>query len=97
MAPGTKRKSEYKSDDFVASDSDDRPAKRGKAGKSSFEPSTKAQVDDNGDKYWEISKNRRVTVSEFKKNFMVNIREYYEKDGKMMPGKKVRVYLVIDW
>lgn len=91
MTAGTKRKSNYKSDDFVASDDDGGPAvKRGKAGASTFEPSTQASVDETGDKYWEISKTRRVTVSEFKKNVMVNIREYYEKDGKMLPGKKVR-------
>ena len=90
MAPGTKRKSQYKSDDFVASDDDDRPAKRGKgSSKTAFEPAGKAQVDDNGDTFWQLTKNRRVTVSEFKKNVMVNIREYYDDNGTMKPGKKV--------
>jgi hypothetical protein len=33
---------------------------------------------------------RRALVSEFKGTTMVNIREYYDKDGTMMPGSKVR-------
>lgn len=37
----------------------------------------------------QLPKSRRVTVSEFKKATYVNIREYYEKDGKVLPGKKV--------
>jgi PhoPQ-activated pathogenicity-related protein len=32
-------------------------------------------------------------VSEFSNKTFVNIREYYEKDGKALPGKKVRRYL----
>ena len=28
-------------------------------------------------------------VSEFKGKKMINIREYYEKEGKTLPGKKV--------
>mgnify|MGYP000894237473 CR=1 FL=1 len=52
------------------------------------------KIDSNGDVYWEISRLRRVTVSSFKGRTMVNIREYYEKDGNELPGKKVRlVYL----
>ena len=43
-----------------------------------------------GEIFWELSGKRRVGVSEFKGNTMVNIREYYEKDGGMLPGKKVR-------
>ncbi|KAL2005270.1 hypothetical protein VTN00DRAFT_2480 [Thermoascus crustaceus] len=46
------------------------------------------KVDANGDVYWEISRLRRVTVSEFRGRTMVNIREYYEKDGNELPGKK---------
>ena len=35
-----------------------------------------------------ISGMRRVVVSDFKGKTFVNIREYYEKDGKALPGKK---------
>ena len=63
----------------------------------SNEPTTKkarvhnsaSQVDDKGEPYWELSKMRRVSVSEFKGKHMVNIREYYESDDKTLPGKKV--------
>ncbi|KAL4923204.1 transcriptional coactivator p15/PC4 family protein [Aspergillus undulatus] len=44
--------------------------------------------DSNGDSYWEISKMRRVAISSFRGKTMVNIREYYEKDGEELPGKK---------
>lgn len=32
---------------------------------------------------------RRVQVGEFKGAQLVNIREFYEKDDQMLPGKKV--------
>ncbi|KAH0538468.1 hypothetical protein FGG08_004917 [Glutinoglossum americanum] len=51
-------------------------------------PAGSADIDDNGDMFWEISNNRRVTISEFKGKRLVSIREYYEKDGKHLPGKK---------
>lgn len=38
---------------------------------------------------FQISRTRRVQISSFKGNTMVGIREFYEKDGKMLPGKKV--------
>ncbi|KAF7119106.1 hypothetical protein CNMCM5793_008845 [Aspergillus hiratsukae] len=31
---------------------------------------------------------RRVTISSFRGKTLVNIREYYEKDGQELPGKK---------
>jgi hypothetical protein len=49
-----------------------------------------AKTDSNGDRYWEISKMRRVTISSFRGKTQVNVREYYEKDGQELPGKKVR-------
>jgi hypothetical protein len=36
----------------------------------------------------QISKNRFVTVSEFRGKVMVGIREFYEADGELKPGKK---------
>lgn len=102
MAPPRtkKRKSgpeTYESEDgFVANDSDtsDRPNKRSKTLKKNTKSphlasAGGAQLDTDGNEYWEISKMRRVTISEFKGMRMVNIREYYEKDGKDLPGKKV--------
>jgi hypothetical protein len=50
---------------------------------------TTSKVDTNGDRYWEISRMRRVTISSFRGKTMVNVREYYEKDGQELPGKKV--------
>ncbi|KAG6041700.1 hypothetical protein E4U41_002783 [Claviceps citrina] len=44
--------------------------------------------DDDGNPFWELSNKRRVGVSQFNNMCLVNIREYYEKDGKMLPGKK---------
>jgi hypothetical protein len=38
---------------------------------------------------------RRVTLSEFKGKTLINIREHYEKDGKVLPGKKVPQIAVV--
>jgi hypothetical protein len=35
-----------------------------------------------------LSKNKRVSVSTFKGTTYVNLREYFEKDGKTLPTKK---------
>ncbi|XP_058129168.1 RNA polymerase II transcriptional coactivator [Anopheles ziemanni] len=44
-----------------------------------------------------LNDKRRVTVNEFKGRVYVNIREYYEKDGKMFPGKKGISLTVPEW
>ncbi|RMZ78804.1 hypothetical protein DV738_g3572, partial [Chaetothyriales sp. CBS 135597] len=94
MAPSSKRKNQFKSDQLGAGangweEDHHRPAKKGKSDPSSdFKPSPVAQTDSNGDKYFELSRTRRVTINEFKGKSLVNIREYYEKDGEMLPGKK---------
>lgn len=52
--------------------------------------STSMQHDENSDPFWELSAGgtRRVTVNTFKGVVMVSIREYYESNGKKLPGKK---------
>ncbi|KAL1886984.1 hypothetical protein Cpir12675_006778, partial [Ceratocystis pirilliformis] len=35
-----------------------------------------------------LSEKRKITLSEFKGATYVNIREYYDKDGVELPGKK---------
>ncbi|KAF2495440.1 PC4-domain-containing protein [Lophium mytilinum] len=44
--------------------------------------------DSDGQPYWELGTKNRVSIAEFKGKTFVNIREYYEKDGKWLPGKK---------
>ncbi len=36
----------------------------------------------------ELSKNRQVSVKLFKKNVLIDIREYYNKNGTLEPGTK---------
>ncbi|THW93585.1 PC4-domain-containing protein [Aureobasidium pullulans] len=75
---------EYNSDDGFVEDA----PKSNKRAKTSQPISKDKQLDDDGNPYWELSGKRRVTLSEFKKMHLINVREYYEKDGKMLPGKK---------
>ncbi|CAL8087277.1 unnamed protein product [Orchesella dallaii] len=37
---------------------------------------------------WTLDKKRVVKINEFRGTVYVDIREYYEKDGEMRPGKK---------
>ncbi|KAL1449191.1 hypothetical protein WDU94_000410 [Cyamophila willieti] len=39
-------------------------------------------------KSWQLDNNRFVKVKEYRGKLYVDIREHYEKDGQMLPGKK---------
>lgn len=41
-----------------------------------------------GEYSFQLAKNRFATVSEFRGKVMVGIREFYEADGELRPGKK---------
>ncbi|GBM64765.1 Activated RNA polymerase II transcriptional coactivator p15 [Araneus ventricosus] len=70
------------------SDSDSGPDDRNPpAKKSKNEKPAAASTSEDGDLI-KLSKYRYVSVREFRGKLMVDIREYYEKDGEMKPGKK---------
>jgi len=86
--PRKRKSSEYAADDGFMNDNDgtdSHPIKRAKSRSTRLQ----AQIDTDGNTFWEISKMRRVTVSEFKGKQMISVREYYEQNGEMKPGKKV--------
>ncbi|OCK73584.1 PC4-domain-containing protein [Lepidopterella palustris CBS 459.81] len=86
------KKSAYKAGYKRSADSDDseleHPIKKTKGSKGEATGPPSLQKDSEGNDYWELSKSKRIAVSEFKGKIFINIREYYEKDGKALPGKK---------
>lgn len=51
-------------------------------------PAKKTKKTEDGASVFDLGKNRRVTVRSFKGKVLVDIREFYQKDGVMAPGKK---------
>lgn len=70
-------------DDYNASDGDAAPPPKRTSRKDSPDDS-----DDDDIIVCEISKNRRVSVRSWQGKVVVDIREFYVKDGKQMPGRK---------
>ncbi|KAL2519861.1 PC4 domain-containing protein [Forsythia ovata] len=75
-----------KSDEDEALSEGDEPPKK------SSKPSAAAVDNDSDDSdhivVYELSKNRKVSVRSWNGRVVVDIREFYYKDGKEMPGKK---------
>ncbi|KAE9966229.1 hypothetical protein BLS_007140 [Venturia inaequalis] len=82
-----KRKS--KLDEYEDDEEEPVTKKRSKAERKEAKPVEKPQqkTDDQDLPYWELSSKRRLGISEYKGNTSIAIRDYYEKDGKMLPGK----------
>ncbi|KAL8737666.1 MAG: hypothetical protein Q9181_001456 [Wetmoreana brouardii] len=84
---------DYESDGgFVANDDDSAPKpKKAKTATPRKAPVKSAKAgNEQEEEFWEITSTRRVNISEYKGQVMVNIREYYEdkSSGFMLPGKK---------
>ena len=55
--------------------------------------SSRKLTNKSGETYWELERNKRVTVREFRGKLYVDIREFYEKNNDILPGKKGKVII----
>jgi hypothetical protein len=77
-----------------------RPVKKAKKDEGNSKPSgynRPPKSNDDGSVYWDFGMRKRVTVRDFKGVTYVDIREFYEKDGKTLPGKKGISMKAGDW
>eukprot|EP00005_Dracoamoeba_jomungandri_P001655 CAMPEP_0174252946 /NCGR_PEP_ID=MMETSP0439-20130205/2325_1 /TAXON_ID=0 /ORGANISM="Stereomyxa ramosa, Strain Chinc5" /LENGTH=114 /DNA_ID=CAMNT_0015333677 /DNA_START=99 /DNA_END=441 /DNA_ORIENTATION=- len=72
----------YDSDDSAIEDSSDEETKTEK------KPKKKPAKKEKKEGEWQLSTNRKVTVSKWRNQTKIDIREYYEKDGELKPGRK---------
>ncbi|XP_030384464.1 RNA polymerase II transcriptional coactivator [Scaptodrosophila lebanonensis] len=87
-----------------SSDSDSGPDDRNqpppsKKGKEAGKPASAPAKDSGGDgaTSWTLEKLRQVRINEFRGRKMVDIREFYEKDGEILPGKKGISLSITQW
>ncbi|XP_014250842.1 RNA polymerase II transcriptional coactivator [Cimex lectularius] len=92
--PETKSDSEYSD-----SGSEERPVKKQKVEKSKPKPKPKPskQRDEDEEPSWSLDNRRFIKVREFRGKVMIDIREYYERDGDLLPGKKGICLSTIQW
>lgn len=47
-----------------------------------------AKPNDSKEKHWELDNYKKVTIREFRGKSFIDIREFYNKNGEVLPGKK---------
>eukprot|EP01080_Neovahlkampfia_damariscottae_P006226 gene6226-10232_t len=68
-----------------------------KTKKQKVESNSKFKTDEQGEPYFELPRNRRITISQFRGKWNVQIREYYDANGVMKPGKKGIALSMDEW
>jgi len=90
--PKVNKRARKASSDESSSDSgpeDRNPPPEVKAkGKATPQVVKKAPQNNDEEPTWNLDKMRLVKVREFRGKVLIDIREFYEKDGNMLPGKK---------
>uniref|UniRef100_A0A7S2JL94 Transcriptional coactivator p15 (PC4) C-terminal domain-containing protein n=1 Tax=Cyanoptyche gloeocystis TaxID=77922 RepID=A0A7S2JL94_9EUKA len=82
------KKRESDEEDFIVDDDEDEEKPKKKTSAKGTGSSKKPAKDKDGNLYWEIGNKKRVSVRKFKGKLYIDIREFYEKDGDLLPGKK---------
>ena len=80
--PKTKRPKKEDTSDSDSGPEDRGPAQKKPAASSSLKKNEKGEIP------FQLDKTKFVTVREFRSKVYVDLREFYEKDGEMLPGKK---------
>ncbi|XP_018566122.1 activated RNA polymerase II transcriptional coactivator p15 [Anoplophora glabripennis] len=80
-----------------SSDSDSGPEDRGPIKKPKSDVKPKPSNSSEDENSWDLGKNRFVKLSEFKGKWYVNIREFYNDDGELKPGKKGIMLTMEQW
>ncbi|XP_025411807.1 RNA polymerase II transcriptional coactivator [Sipha flava] len=85
--PPNKSKRSASEDSTSDSGPDDRnpPPKKSKPADKGSSKKTNSNEEEHS---WSLDKNRFVKVREFRGKLFVDIREFYEKNGELLPGKK---------
>ncbi|XP_034475375.1 LOW QUALITY PROTEIN: RNA polymerase II transcriptional coactivator [Drosophila innubila] len=84
----SKKKQSSSSDSDSGPDDRNAPPPSKKAKESSSNKNDEPAGGGDGATSWTLEGMRQVRINEFRGRKMVDIREFYEKDGKVLPGKK---------
>ncbi|XP_074037943.1 single stranded-binding protein c31A [Leptinotarsa decemlineata] len=58
---------------------------------------TKSKPSNEEENSWQLAKNRFVKLTEFKGNWYLDIREFYNADGDLKPGRKGIMLTMEQW